>query len=44
VRAGCVVLMAGVAVFVVNIGKVLSHLVRPRLESLVLKPAAQGIA
>jgi len=44
VRAGCFVLLAGVAVFVVNIGKVLSHLVRPRLESLVLKPAAQGAA
>jgi hypothetical protein len=42
VRAGCVVLLAGVAVFLVNIGKVLSHLVRPRLEPLVLKPAAPG--
>jgi hypothetical protein len=39
VRAGCGLLLASVAVFAVNIGKVLSHLVRPRLEPLVLKPA-----
>lgn len=46
VRAGCVVLLASVAVFLVNICKVLSHLVRPRLEPFVFKPkpAAQGTA
>jgi len=42
VRAGCVVLLASVAVFVVNIGKVLSHLVRPRIEPFVLRPASPG--
>lgn len=46
VRAGCGVLLASVAVFLVNICKVLSHLVRPRLEPLVFKPkpAVQGTA
>lgn len=42
VRAGCVVLLASVVVFLVNIGKVLAHLVRPRIEPLVLKPALQA--
>ena len=42
VRAGCVMLLASVAVFVLNIGKVLSHLVRPRLAPLVLKTNLQG--
>lgn len=41
VRAGCVVLLVSVAVFVVNIGIILSHLVRPRLEPLVFKPVQQ---
>ena len=44
VRAGSVVLLASVAVFAVNIGKTLSHLVRPRLEPLILKPAVPGNA
>jgi hypothetical protein len=44
VRAGCVVLLASVAVFAVNIGKVLTHLVRPRIEPLVLKPALGATA
>ena len=44
VRAGCVVLLASVIVFAVNIGKVLIHLVRPRIEPLVLKPTLQGVA
>jgi len=44
VRAGGIVLLASVAVFVVNIGKILSHLVRPRLEPLILKPAFSGAA
>jgi hypothetical protein len=38
VRAGCVVLLASVVVFMLNIGQVLGHLVRPRIEPLVLKP------
>ena len=42
VRAGCLVLLTSVAVFVVNIGKVLAHLIRPRIEPLILKPALQG--
>jgi hypothetical protein len=39
VRTGCGVLLASVAVFVVNIGNVLTHLFRPRIAPLVLKPA-----
>ena len=42
VRAGCMVLLTSVAVFVVNIGKVLAHLIRPRIEPLILKPALPG--
>lgn len=42
VRAGCVALLASITVFTVNIGKVLSHLVRPRLAPLVLKTNLQG--
>jgi hypothetical protein len=44
VRAGCAVLLASVAVFVVNMGKVLTHLIRPRLEPLVLKTSLEPIA
>jgi hypothetical protein len=44
VRAGCVVLLASVAVFVVNIGKVLAHLICPRIDPLILKPVLQGTA
>jgi hypothetical protein len=42
VRAGCVLLLASVAIFAMNIGNVLTHLVRPRIEPLVFKPAVQG--
>jgi hypothetical protein len=38
VQIGSVFLLASVAVFVVNMGKILTHLVRPRLSPLVLKP------
>jgi hypothetical protein len=44
VRIGCVVLFASIMVFVVNIGNVLAHLVRPRIEPLVFKPVAKGNA
>jgi hypothetical protein len=44
VRIGCVVLLGSVTVFVVNIGNVLTHLVRPRIEPLIFKPAAEGNA
>ena len=44
VRTGCALLLASVAVFAVNMGKVLVHLVRPRLEPLVLKPSFEPIA
>lgn len=44
VRAGCVVLLFSVAVFVVNIGKILAHLVRPRIGPLVFKSTIQGNA
>ena len=44
VRAGCLLLLASVAVFIVNIGKILSHLVRPRLEPFILKPVLPGNA
>jgi len=39
VRVGCVVLLASVVVFVVNIGKILTHLIRPRIQPLIFKPA-----
>jgi hypothetical protein len=39
VRAGSVVLLASVVLFVANVGRILAHLVRPRIEPLVLKPA-----
>lgn len=35
VRFGCGVLLVSVAAFILNIGKILTHLVRPRLEPLV---------
>jgi hypothetical protein len=44
VRVGCVVLLASVAVFVTNMGKVLAHLFRPRLQPLILKPTLDGNA
>lgn len=37
VRAGCSLLLASVTVFIVNMGTVLSHLVRPRLMPLDFK-------
>jgi hypothetical protein len=39
VRAGCILLLASVAVFTVNIGHILAHLLRPKIEPLDLKPA-----
>jgi hypothetical protein len=39
VRVGCILLLASVAVFAVNMGRILSHLPWPRLEPLVRKPA-----
>ena len=39
VRTGCVVLLASVGLFVVNIGKILAHLFRPRLQPVIPKPA-----
>jgi hypothetical protein len=42
VRTGCIVLLASVAIFVVNIGKVLGHLLQPRLEPLVYKLVPQA--
>ncbi|MBI5801258.1 MAG: hypothetical protein HZA92_11140 [Verrucomicrobia bacterium] len=41
VRAGCVALLASFVVFAVNIGMVLSHLVRPRIEPLIAHSALQ---
>ena len=38
----CNALRSRIAIFAVNIGKVLAHLVRPRIEPLTLKPAVQG--
>jgi hypothetical protein len=35
VRAGCALLLASVVVFVVNVGRILAHLVRPRIQPLV---------
>jgi hypothetical protein len=39
VRAGCAVLLASVVVFLVNMGKVLAHLIRPRIQPLILQSA-----
>jgi hypothetical protein len=39
VRMGCLLLLAGVATFALNMGRILSHLTRPRLKPLVLNPA-----
>jgi hypothetical protein len=39
VRASCGMLLASVVVCALNVGRMLSHLVRPRLEPLVLNPA-----
>jgi hypothetical protein len=39
VRAGCALLLASVTVFIVNMGAILSHLVRPRLMPLDFKSA-----
>ncbi len=44
VRVGCSVLVVSIGVFVVNIGKILAHLIRPRIEPLVFKPAFGGNA
>ncbi len=44
VRVGCVALLGSVGVFVVNMGKILAHLVRPRLEPLALKSLPGGTA
>ena len=44
VRSGCAVLLASVAVFVVNVGRMLLHLLRPRIEPFVFKPAVEGNA
>jgi hypothetical protein len=38
-RTGCALLFASVVLFVVNLFKVLAHLIRPRLEPLVLTSA-----
>lgn len=43
-RAGCALLLAGILVFVLNIGKVLVHLIRPRLEPLAFPPAGPARA
>ena len=42
VQAACAVLLASVVVFAVNIGRILAHLLRPRIEPLVCKPALGG--
>jgi len=44
VRTGCIVLFVSSVVLVTNMGKVLAHLIRPRFERLILKPALDGNA
>jgi hypothetical protein len=44
VRIGCIVLLASTVVFGVNVGRILAHLIRPRVESLVFKPTLEGSA
>lgn len=39
IRLGSVLLLASLAGFVWNVGRILTHLITPRLEPLVLKPA-----
>jgi hypothetical protein len=39
VRIGCILLLASVVTFALNIGRILLHLVRPRLEPLILRPS-----
>lgn len=42
VRASCLVLLASILVFALNIARILSHLVRPRTEPLALLPVRAG--
>jgi hypothetical protein len=39
VRCGCALLALGLGTLAVNVIKILSHLIRPRIESLTLRPA-----
>jgi hypothetical protein len=39
VRCGCALLALSLLVLVANIAKILSHLIRPKTQSLSLKPA-----
>ena len=39
VRCGCALLALSLATLALNVAKILSHLVRPRIEPLNLRPA-----
>lgn len=39
VRVGCAVLLGSVLVFVANVGRILEHLIRPRIEPTIPKPS-----
>lgn len=38
VRVGCILLLASIVIFVVNMMRILRHLIRPRIEPMILKP------
>ena len=42
VRFGCSLLAFSLGVFALNLGKILTHFVRPKIEPLVLQPAKTG--
>jgi hypothetical protein len=40
VRCGCALLVLSLATLALNVAKILSHLIRPKIEPLALRPAA----
>jgi hypothetical protein len=44
VRGGCALLAGSLALFLCNMGKILSHLFKPKIQPLVLKRAAPRVA
>ena len=43
VRAGCGLLAASLAIFAVNVGKILSHYFRPNLKPLMANKTSTGL-
>lgn len=44
VRCGCGLLLASLGLLALNVGKILGHLLRPKLQPLAARPATKGIA